>query len=377
MKIMFTVQGEGRGHMTQAIAMSEMLQRRGHQIVAVVAGTNQTRSLPTFFEQAFAVPVRPILSPGFSLKQHRSISMPATLGNIIRNLPSYRKSLRTIDQAIKETQPDLIVNFLEPLMGVYNLLHAHKVPVLVVGHQYMLEHPDFVHEKKFKLEQFGMKFYIAVTGAKSSRMALSFYHASDMPKRNFYVSPPILRRQLFALQPDFSGGHLLIYLLNHGYAAEIIDWRKQNPTIPIHCFYDKPGAKEEERVDETLTFHKIHGEKFLRLMGTARGVACTAGFESVSEGAYLGKPLLLIPVENHLEQYLNACDAERTGLGMHDSKFNLSRLLEGPKGEATAKFREWVDQAEAVAMRTVETAARTSRVPVSVRAGETPVPLGR
>jgi hypothetical protein len=85
---------------------------------------------------------------------------------------------------------------------------------------------------------------------------------------------------------------------------------------------------------------------------------------------------LLIPVENHLEQYLNACDAERTGLGMHDSKFNLSRLLEGPKGEATAKFREWVDQAEAVAMRTVETAARTSRLPVSVRAGETPVPLG-
>src|SRR5882757_2485803 len=121
MKIMFTVQGEGRGHMTQAIAMSEMLQRHGHQIVAVVAGTNQTRSLPTFFEQAFSVPVRPILSPGFSLKRHRSISMPATLANLIRNLPSYRRSLKTIRAAIDETQLDLIINFLEPLMGVYNL----------------------------------------------------------------------------------------------------------------------------------------------------------------------------------------------------------------------------------------------------------------
>ena len=56
------------------------------------------------------------------------------------------------------------------------------------------------------------------------------------------MSTPILRRQLFALQPDFSGGHLLIYLLNHGYATEIIEWHQQNPTIPIHCFYDKPGA---------------------------------------------------------------------------------------------------------------------------------------
>jgi uncharacterized protein (TIGR00661 family) len=339
--------------------MSEMLQRRGHQIAAVVAGTNQTRSLPTFFEQAFSARVRPIMSPGFSLKGHRSISLVGTFASLIGNLPAYKKSLATIRETIREVQPDLIINFLEPLMGVYNLLHAHKIPVLVVGHQYMLEHPDFVHEKKFKTQQLGMKFYIAVTGARSSRMALSFYHAPDMPKRKLFVSPPILRRRLFELHPDFSGGHLLIYLLNHGYAEEIIKWHKENPTVPIHCFYDKPDAPAEDHYDATLTFHRIHGEKFLQLMATARGVACTAGFESVSEGAYLGKPLLLIPVENHLEQYLNACDAERTGLGLHDSAFHLSRLLEKPKGEATATFREWVNQAEAIAMRAVEATAGT------------------
>ena len=354
---MFTVQGEGRGHMTQAIAMSEMLQRHGHQIVAVVAGANQTRSLPPFFEQAFAVTVRPILSPGFSLKGHRSISMVGTFGNIIRNLPAYRRSLKTLRQTIAESKPDLIVNFLEPLMGVYNRLHRHKIPVLVVGHQYMLEHPDFVHINKFKSQTLGMKFYIAVTGTRSSRLALSFYHAPDLPNRKLFVSPPILRRQLFELRPDFSGGHLLVYLLNHGYASEIIEWHKKNPSIPIHCFYDKPDAPAEDRYDANLTFHKIHGEKFLQMMAPARGVACTAGFESVSEGAYLGKPLLLIPVENHLEQYLNACDAERTGLGKHDSAFHLSRLLEPAKGEATAKFREWVGQAEAIAMRAIEATA--------------------
>jgi uncharacterized protein (TIGR00661 family) len=283
--------------------------------------------------------------------------MVGTLTDLIKNLPAYKRSLATIRDAIREMQPDLIINFLEPLMGVYNLLHSHKVPVLVVGHQYMLDHPDFVHEKEFKMEQLGMKFYIAVTGAKSSRMALSFYHAPDMPERQFFVSPPILRKQLFELHPDFSGGHLLVYLLNHGYASEIIEWHKQNPSVPIHCFYDKPDAPAEDKVDATLTFHRIHGEKFLQMMSTSRGVACTAGFESVSEGAYLGKPLLLIPVENHLEQYLNACDAERTGLGLHDSKFHLSRLLEPAKGEATAKFRAWVDEAEAIAMRAVEATA--------------------
>ena len=196
--------------------------------MAVVAGTNQTRKLPTFFEQAFSTPVRPIISPGFSLKQHRGISMVGTFANLLGNLPAYSRSLKTIGQAIAEVQPDLIVNFLEPLMGVYNLLRPHTIPVLVVGHQYMLEHPDFVHEKKFKTQQSGMKFYIAVTGARSSKLALSFYHAPDLPKQKLFVSPPILRKQLFELQPDFSGGHLLIYLLNHGYASEIIQWHKKN-----------------------------------------------------------------------------------------------------------------------------------------------------
>src|SRR5258708_39672819 len=93
MKIMFTVQGEGRGHMTQAIAMSEMLQRRGHQIVAVVAGANQTRSLPAFFEQGFSLPLRRIASPGFSLKKHPSLSLVRPFTNIFPHLPAFKKSL--------------------------------------------------------------------------------------------------------------------------------------------------------------------------------------------------------------------------------------------------------------------------------------------
>jgi len=33
MKFLFIVQGEGRGHFTQALAMEEMLYRNGHKVV--------------------------------------------------------------------------------------------------------------------------------------------------------------------------------------------------------------------------------------------------------------------------------------------------------------------------------------------------------
>ena len=37
MKFLFIVQGEGRGHLTQAITLEEILRRNGHEVVEIVA----------------------------------------------------------------------------------------------------------------------------------------------------------------------------------------------------------------------------------------------------------------------------------------------------------------------------------------------------
>src|SRR5689334_17984559 len=277
MKVMFTVQGEGRGHMTQAIAMQEMLQRHGHHVAAVLVGSNQNRSLPAFFEEAFAGRVRPIASPGFAIAAGRGVSLIRSGASVVTRSPSFRKSLSTIHDAVTTVQPDLIINFLEPLLGVYNMIRRHRVPVLVVGHQYMLEHPAFVQDRKWSLDRLGMAAYVRLTGTRSSKLALSFYKADDLPDRRLHICPPILRRQLFEQRAASFDGHLLVYVLNHGYADEILKWHAEHPEIPVHCFYDKPGAEDEERVDAHLTFHSIHAEKILRLMASSRGVACTAG----------------------------------------------------------------------------------------------------
>ena len=330
-------------------------------MAAVLVGSNRTRSLPAFFERGFSVPVHRIASPGFCLKKGRAISMARSAVGALRQLRGFRRSLEILRETIHAVQPDLIVNFLEPLMGFYNLLRPHSTPVLVVGHQFMIEHPGFVKIREFAAQRFWMRRYVRLAGARSARLALSFYPAEDLPGRNLYVSPPILRRQLFELRPDSAGGYLLVYLLNHGYEPEIVRWHGEHPEVPIHCFYDKPGAPEEERRDATLTFHRIHGDKFLRLMASSRGVACTAGFESVSEAVYLGKPLLMVPVENHLEQYLNGCDAEQAGIAVRDTAFRLSRLLEPVNAAAVSRFRLWVDEAETRVMRAVERTAVLGR----------------
>ena len=137
---------------------------------------------------------------------------------------------------------------------------------------------------------------------------------------------------------------------------QIIEWHRKNPQTVLHCFYDKPGAPAEFQHDATLTFHRLDGEKFLRMMAECKYVACTAGFESLCEAAYLGKPLFLVPVENHIEQQINAIDAVRAGLGVADKSFNLDRLAELPDRLDNTKFRAWLNRADSLLLATLECA---------------------
>lgn len=52
MKFLFIVQGEGRGHLTQAITLEEILLRNGHEVVEVLVGKSSSRRLPGFFNRS-------------------------------------------------------------------------------------------------------------------------------------------------------------------------------------------------------------------------------------------------------------------------------------------------------------------------------------
>ncbi|MDR0541742.1 MAG: glycosyltransferase, partial [Dysgonamonadaceae bacterium] len=66
MKFLFVVQGEGRGHLTQAITLRNMLAKNGHEVVSVLVGKNNLRELPAFFFENIQAPVFRFDSPNFA-----------------------------------------------------------------------------------------------------------------------------------------------------------------------------------------------------------------------------------------------------------------------------------------------------------------------
>jgi uncharacterized protein (TIGR00661 family) len=328
--------------MTQAIAAAQTFNRHGHEVVAVTVGTNSCRSIPEFFTREFGDRLVPIASPGFSFRAARGVDTLATLRLAVAGRKRYQGGLAAIEATVARTEPDLIVNFLEPLTGLFNLLRPHRIPVISVGHQFMLGHPEFVHCGKFAFQQWSMRQYVRLVGARSTKVALSFYPAAPVLERRLFVCPPLLRAELFDLPRNQPGGFLLAYVLNQGYTEDIRRWHATFPDVELHCFCERPKVEPVWRYDSTLSFHKLDGAKFLRMMGESRGVACTAGFESLNEAAWLGKPLLVVPVANHVEQHLNALDAEKAGLAIAATNFDLTPLLRPWKARDLEAYRSWL-----------------------------------
>jgi uncharacterized protein (TIGR00661 family) len=342
--------------MTQAMAVKEMADAAGHQVVAVTLGVSSHRPVPEYFESAMKLPVRQLPTLEFKYKDNRAVSNTATLLGVFTKLPKYAHIVRQLDEIIRAAQPDVILNFFEPIAAFYALTRSNRPPVVAVGHQFMFQHPGYVRTPQLWKQLFSMKLYTRLLGARATKLALSLYEAPDLPEKRIVVGPPILRKQLFGLKPNPNGDFTLIYLLNHGYADQITRWSDAHPQTRLHCFYDKPGAPAEFHHSAALTFHKLDGQKFLDMMAECRNVVCTAGFESVSEAAWLGKPLFLVPVENHIEQEVNAIDAQQFGIGLAEKSFNLNRLAELPDRLPTEKFHTWMDCAPKKLFQAIEQA---------------------
>ena len=76
-------------------------------------------------------------------------------------------------------------------------------------------------------------------------------------------------------------------------------------------------------------------------MAGCRAYASTAGFESICEAMYLGKPLMMVP--SHTEQKCNAYDATRFDAAVEAERFDLDILLDFEKNRfrPDPDFPDW------------------------------------
>ena len=312
MKALFLVNGTGMGHITQTFALVELLARSGAPVTPVaVMVTNCAPPKLAQLREFYRCPVVETPSLRFHTNAAGEISPGRTAWGSLCDLGACRRSVARLHALVAETKPAVIINFYEALGGFYHLTHRAATPWIAVAHQYMVHHPSYPGDARFHPQRQVLKWLTRLTGYGAIlRVAMSFYPAESHGK--IFVTAPLLRQHVLTATPR-AGDQLLCYLNNGTHLSKLVRYCQRHPAQPVHCFCpDRPPA-----VPANLEMHRPDLARYIEELINCRGLIATSGFESVAEAAVLGKPVVVIPLKNQLEQELNARDAFRQRLVRH------------------------------------------------------------
>ncbi len=275
---------------------------------------------------------------------------------------SFKKSLQTIRKLTEDYQPDILVNFYEPLVGAYALLYKPSFKIISIAHQYTYLHPSHRFPPGHRFQSLLTYLYTRFSVAGSKKiLAISMRETEAPASKKLVIIPPILRKELF-LQEKKQEDFILVYLLNSGYIADILKWHKKHPKTVLRCFTDSAEVKNDHRgewkIDDHLVFYSLNDHKFLEMMASCRGLICNAGFESVCEALYLEKPVMMVPVKGHFEQFCNARDVAKSGAGISSDEFNLAKMehyLLFHQRHNGEPYQQWVNRMEEILLKEIKT----------------------
>ena len=346
MKFAFIIQGEGRGHQTQAISLGEMLISNGHEITVALVGTINPEKLPVLLAEKGNFKMETFQSPSLVYDpKTKALSLPKTVKNALPNLRKYFLSIKKIRNIIDKHQPDIIINFYDFLGGLFTAFCNPKARVICVGHQYLLLNRNFNHPKNHWFDRQIVNFNTTITALGADKLlALSFSEFPD--DKGIVTVPPLLRNELVFYSTE-NHGYILVYLTQAELVSEIFDYAKENPEVKFEVFIDKT-VKE---VPNNININPISSSVFIKKMAKCSGIISTAGFESVCEAMYLGKPALMVPIKKHYEQLCNAHDAERAGGGVYSPIIDVNLFLNYLKQHNSHNHQAWINQSESIFMR--------------------------
>lgn len=354
MKYLFIVQGEGRGHLTQAMTLEKLLTAGGHEVVEIMVGKSPQRKLPDFFLKGVRATVSHFESMNFlPSADNRKPSMVKTVLFNTFGFHKYFPSIQHVCDKIRSSGADVVVNFYELMAGLAYFFHEIDTPMICIGHQYLFLHKDFGLPRERYPDSIALDFFTRLTAVNAVRhLALSFRPMARDDKHGIVTVPPLLRQEVLEIEPS-SDDYLHGYMLNTGFSEDVMKWHLKHPDVALRFFWDNWEAGKVHKVDDTLSFYLIDDKEFLRQMAGCRAYASTAGFESVCEAMYMGKPILMVP--SHIEQEINAFDAVRSGAGVACDRFDLSALLEFSRDfKPDNSFREWVRSASELIIKELE-----------------------
>ncbi len=283
MKILFAIQGTGNGHLSRARDVYPELAKYG-EVDVLISGiqADVSVSFPVkykFYGMSFIFGKRggvDILETAKRLKLFKLIKD-------IRSLPV--------------EDYDLVINDFEPVSSW--ACKRKKLPCISVSHQCAVLNKNApLPSSSDPMGKLVLKRYAPVTAEYG-------FHFKSFDANVF---TPVIRQEIRQLTP-VDKGHYTVYLPAYD-DEKIVKHLSQFPTARWEVF---SKHNKEPFVAGNVSIKKIDNRAFIESMASSTGLLCGAGFEGPAEAMFLGKKVLVIPMQTQYEQHCNAAGAATMG----------------------------------------------------------------
>lgn len=284
MKILFAIQGTGNGHLSRARDVYPELCKYG-EVDVLVSGIQADVKVPfpvkyQYYGMSFI----------FGKRGGVSILKTAQKLKLFKLIKDIRK--------LPVEDYDLVVNDFEPVSAWACKLK--NKPCIGLSHQAAVLAPNAPKPEKSDLKGvLILKYYAPVTAAYG-------FHFRSFGENIF---TPIIRKEVRDIQPT-DEGHYTVYLPAYD-DDQLVQHLSSFSKVQWQVF-----SKHNK---EPFSFKNVHiqpieNSAFIKSMASSTGVLCGAGFEGPAEALYLGKKVMVIPMQAQYEQQCNAAAAAQMGV---------------------------------------------------------------
>lgn len=304
MKILYSVQATGNGHISRAMELLPYIERYG-QVDIFLSGANNSLQLDA------SVKYR---SKGLSLFYTNGGGLNYL--EIARKFAPVRIMREVRDLPVEKY--DLVLNDFESITSM--ACAYKKVPSVNFGHQASFISPKSPRPaKKEWMGEWILRNYARAT----QYIGLHFAQYDD------FILPPVIKKKILQAEPQ-DKGHITVYLSSYCDAT----LSKYLSPLKEHRFQVFSKEVKQPVQQGNILFIPVGNQAFNKSLINCQAIITGAGFETPAEALYLGKKLMVIPIRGQYEQLCNAAALQKMGVP----------VLQSMDANFQQAFNQWMGQ---------------------------------
>ena len=300
--------GLGLGNSTRCHAVMQYLWERGAQIEVLTSGNG-----------AWYFQGRPEVNNVHEIEALHYGKQNGRL-SVLKTLLLTREILNV--QARNAKKVEAVINSFKPDAAVFDSIYTYRpfkkrqIPLIalnnsdVVYHSYyrFRDRPNSIKPQFYAIEMMDYLFHKAVPDLVISP---ALDQSLPFKKDKFVRVGPIVRKGYVPSASKRKTDNIVIMLSGSTFASPVILKRRD---YPCNISVVGRGAPDGLYIPDNIKYYgKVSNT--LPFLANADLVVVNGGFSAVSEMFYMKKPMIVIPVPNHAEQWLNARTVKHLGVG--------------------------------------------------------------